>query len=345
MIFDTTVLIGRFQPFHRGHAALLRRALELGNRTVVVLGSAGSAPTVRNPFSAAQRRAFIRAAFPQDGDRLLFHFQRDVWDAKAWSEEVRAGVESLAPGRVAVVGFHKDSTSDYLDLFPGWACVDPGRLDVLDATPLRELILSDALPSEILGRLEGDVPASVLGFLGGWLRGRVRRELVLDVRAIREWAPAAGGMPVSTVDSVVVGKGKVLLYARSGRPGRRLLALPGGVLETGEDSGSAALRWIRNRTGIEVSGDPLRELVFDHPARSQRGRVSTRAFLWSVQGASALPTCRAGAGACRVLWVPLDRIRSLEERFFEDHFHILSMMANTHPASDPESVDRLRSDA
>ena len=39
-MFDTAVLIGRFQPVHSGHLALLHAALAQARQVVVVVGSA-----------------------------------------------------------------------------------------------------------------------------------------------------------------------------------------------------------------------------------------------------------------------------------------------------------------
>ena len=36
---DIAVLVGRFQPFHNAHLALLRRALDVARKVVVVIGS------------------------------------------------------------------------------------------------------------------------------------------------------------------------------------------------------------------------------------------------------------------------------------------------------------------
>src|SRR6185369_8381910 len=46
---DLAVVIGRFQPFHRGHAALLGHALEVAPSVLVVIGSAGAPRLVKNP--------------------------------------------------------------------------------------------------------------------------------------------------------------------------------------------------------------------------------------------------------------------------------------------------------
>ena len=47
--FDMAILIGRFQPFHRGHAALLGKALASAPQVTVVLGSALGARNTKNP--------------------------------------------------------------------------------------------------------------------------------------------------------------------------------------------------------------------------------------------------------------------------------------------------------
>jgi len=324
--FDTAVLIGRFQPFHLGHAALLAQALETAPKVVVVLGSAGSARNVRNPFTASEREAMIRATLGRDcANRVVFVGQRDVWDAVRWSGEVRRSVEAIAPGRVALVGHHKDRSSDYLALFPGWTYLETGRITSLDATPLRERILSDREASDVLSGLESAVPPAVLEFLEVWMESAWRGELALDAQAIREWEPSLGGESICTVDGVVHSQGQILVYARSSRPGRGLLALPGGFAIAGEAADLASRRLIESRTGVWIPGSPVRELLFSHPSRSQRGRVSTRAFLWEPDWDSNPPTF-PGEGSSNSLWIPLDKVAEFESSFFEDHFHILSML-------------------
>ena len=62
MRFDYLVLIGRFQPFHNGHLAVLQHALRLADKVIVLVGSAGQPRTTRNPFNAGERAVMIRAA-------------------------------------------------------------------------------------------------------------------------------------------------------------------------------------------------------------------------------------------------------------------------------------------
>ena len=67
--FDVAVLIGRFQPFHNGHATLLAKALETADKVLVLLGSARAARNAKNPFIWEERAAMIGATL----DLSLIH--------------------------------------------------------------------------------------------------------------------------------------------------------------------------------------------------------------------------------------------------------------------------------
>lgn len=49
------LLIGRFQPFHDGHAQLVSEIIDEVDELVFGIGSAGDSHTVRNPFTAGER--------------------------------------------------------------------------------------------------------------------------------------------------------------------------------------------------------------------------------------------------------------------------------------------------
>ena len=48
------IVLGRFQPFHKGHAILVEAALALGP-TVIAIGSSESEPSPNNPWNASER--------------------------------------------------------------------------------------------------------------------------------------------------------------------------------------------------------------------------------------------------------------------------------------------------
>ncbi|MFC7072047.1 nicotinamide-nucleotide adenylyltransferase [Halovenus rubra] len=49
------LVIGRFQPFHAGHAHLVKEIVNDVDELVFGIGSAGDSHTVRNPFTAGER--------------------------------------------------------------------------------------------------------------------------------------------------------------------------------------------------------------------------------------------------------------------------------------------------
>jgi len=324
--FDVAVLIGRFQPFHNGHAALLDDAFSVGRKVVLVLGSAGCAPSPRNPFSASEREEMIRASLSAERNfRLAVLGQRDVWDTDRWAARVRASVAGIAPGTTALVGHHKDASSSYLDHFPEWELVEIPRRGPLDATPLRERILSELPASTLMETLRGSIPSGALGWLETWARGPRRQDLTQESIAIREYRRSWGSGPFMAACAVVRCGPAVLLVRRAKSPGKGLWELPGGFVRPGQQPEECARRELSERTGIGLDGiRPSLEEVFAHPGRSLRGRIVAHAFLFEPPW-EARPESREAEGL-EAAWVPVAELADLESSLFEDHFHILDRM-------------------
>src|SRR5688572_10116743 len=92
-VHDLAVYVGRFQPFHNGHLALLQRALTLAPQCVVVIGSAHQARTPKNPFTWQERADMIRLALtPEERSRVHFVPMRDYYDIDRWTAAIRHAV-------------------------------------------------------------------------------------------------------------------------------------------------------------------------------------------------------------------------------------------------------------
>lgn len=136
----TAVLIGRFQPFHLGHLALLEHALRAAQQVVVVLGSSHQARSPKNPFFWQEREHLIRACVgAQQQAQLHFVPVRDYYDMLRWVQAVQQGVQALVPAgaSIALLGHDKDESSSYLGHFPSWQAIDLPRQGAIDGTPLR----------------------------------------------------------------------------------------------------------------------------------------------------------------------------------------------------------------
>src|SRR5690606_15950533 len=86
--------------------ALIQHALSLAPHVLVVLGSAYSPPSPKNPWRHTERAAVIASSFP--GQRLTFVPVRDYYDEPRWRSEVMRLVgehlATLHAPRVALVG-------------------------------------------------------------------------------------------------------------------------------------------------------------------------------------------------------------------------------------------------
>ena len=336
--FTGAVCIGRFQGLHHGQLAVIRRALLLAPRVVIVIGSAFQARTPKNPFTWQERVEMIRLALSNDeAERVGFVPVRDYFDGRRWVAAVRQGVRAqlgdLPAGQTVLVGHRKDATSEYLSDFPGWLLDDVGSQGDMHSSTLRDAFFGAAgQPLEpALAALVSQAPPSTLGFLRAWAQLPCYRELAAEWASLRSeralWARAPYPPVFVTVDALIECAGHVLLIVRGRAPGKGLYALPGGFLEQRETVYQSALRELQEETGLHLlPGDIAHALkgvrVFDHPDRSQRGRVITHAHHFDL-GARRLPEVSGSDDALSAAWVPIGELAAMEDRFHDDHFHIL----------------------
>lgn len=77
MVFDSGLIVGRFQTFHKGHQSLVEAGLSMCDRLVILVGSAQESGTERNPFNIATRMSVIREVYP-DKDRVQIYALADM---------------------------------------------------------------------------------------------------------------------------------------------------------------------------------------------------------------------------------------------------------------------------
>jgi nicotinamide-nucleotide adenylyltransferase len=91
-VVTTGLFVGRFQPFHLGHLATVKFALKSVDDLVIVVGSAQKSHEQRNPFTAGERIAMIRAALKADKDvdikRIMTIPVPDVDVHSLWTRQV-----------------------------------------------------------------------------------------------------------------------------------------------------------------------------------------------------------------------------------------------------------------
>jgi bifunctional NMN adenylyltransferase/nudix hydrolase len=333
--FEWAVCIGRFQLFHDAQLALLREALRLAPKVAVLIGSAHQARSPRNPFTFQERLEMIRLALEEDQRaRVQFLPVRDVYDEKRWVRQVQDTMAKLTGSdrtRIVLVGHRKDPTSEYLDVFSGWPLHDAGRQGEIHGKALRAALYTAESLEPALAAMASQVPATTLDFLRSWSQlpflARLKEEWAELAEEHDQWAMAPYPPVFVTVDAVVRIGDEVLLIRRGRAPGKGLLAVPGGFIEQRETAYQSAVRELQEETGFELLPTEMEfalkaTRVFDHPDRSQRGRVITHAFYFDL-GQRLRPEIAGSDDAAEARWVPIADLPSLEEQFHDDHFHIL----------------------
>jgi len=329
--FDYSIFIGRFQPFHNAHLALLRRALELADNTIVIIGSHNQAVNTKNPWTSEERERMIRGSLTDtENKRVKVIYMRDsLYNENIWitslQEKIKTSVSDT--DSVVLVGCDYDKSSYYLRLFPQWEVDLVQNMDEHPrATEVRNAFFS----------FDGDwgshVPASTRSFLSDFkwteICAKLREEFdfLADYKA--KWDSAPFAPTFITTDAVVIKSGHVLVVRRGGKLGKGLIALPGGFLNPYEKIEDGMLRELKEESRIKLPKAHLRSAikanrVFDHPERSLRGRTITHAYLLDL-GSGDLPKVRGGDDADKAWWMPLSEFMTREHEFFEDHWHIIS---------------------
>lgn len=333
---DVTVVIGRFQPFHNGHAMLLAHALQSAPRVVVVLGSSFHARSPKNPFTWQERAAMISGTLAaHDRERVAYVQVRDYYDDRRWARAVRHAVnEKCASGacRIALAGYFKDASSYYLNHFPEWGLVTCDNVPNIDATGIRRVLFEAQDVDVSLNVLAEVMPAAVRQYLQAWSVLPGYPPLVEEHRKLEAYKSAWKAAPYPpifvTVDAIVRTADHVLLVQRGDFPGKGLWALPGGFLDQHERLLAGTIRELHEETRLAVLPSTLAESlvdvkVFDHPDRSLRGRTITHAHYFDLK-ADTLPEVRGDDDAASATWVPVAELKALEEMFHDDHFHILN---------------------
>lgn len=348
MKYDLLVFIGRFQPLHLGHQEVIEKALTLSKRVLVLIGSANTPRTLRNPFTYNERSDLIRMLYPEVITRPL---QDHTYNDPAWMAEVQTHVKNvlmpndkwhpdgLADFKIGLIGCEKDHTSYYLKIFPEWDNENVQFINPLNATSIRQQLYTEKMPERCFEAAIMDL--KVCDFLGEFQKTEEFKKLKVMYDYIHH--PETGTIakygegPFLTADTLVQVGSKILIIRRGKEYGHGLLALPGGFVEKNEKFLNAALRELREEVRLKVpepvlKGSIVNRRVFDDPYRSERGRLVTECFHVRLENERELPKFKGSIDPDEVdeiLWMDISDLR--RQDFFEDHFHIINYMLNSAP--------------
>lgn len=334
------IYIGRFQPFHRGHAKIIRETMQTDgiDSLTILVGSSNKPRSVRNPFSYELRYSMIAKWLLSDPSlaRMDIRIQPlpDYEYAQhKWYTEVR---NHFREDTKYIVGYSKDDSSFYLKEFPELKYIQfnpytPNSVDPLDATSIRnDWYKGDGVSSREL------VCASYEIMVEGPAQELVEEfELFEKEKELFKDYPFPNSLNCCTADPVVICGGHVLLITRKHAPGKNLLALPGGHKDSNETFFQCAIRELKEETGLKVprkviEGSLRGSQLFDAPNRSQNICKPSMAYYFEIalDPDGRLPRVKGMDDALDARWVPLSQIKQSEKwtqsNLFDDHYEIIS---------------------
>lgn len=345
MKYNVIAYIGRFQCSHNGHIATMQAALEQANRLVVVIGSHNTPRDIKNPWTASEREAMIRASLSdEDNARTSFVYAENrLYSNTFWARNVEKLVnEAVAAFKfvnptIAIIGNGKGDkdTSEYVNLFKKWKRIPMGCIKLgdmpLHATKIRELIFTGHA-----GYIRHAVPTGVYEYIRDFMFTEEFSVLKAEYDFAVKYEKLYENVPFNstnfyTADSVVIQSGHVLLIKRKSSPGLGLWALPGGHVNQTETAADASIRELMEETGINLQREVLErcmfaEKIFDHPDRSLRARITkkqgrtvTVAYGYKLDDKRDLPLVKAGDDAMEARWFTFEEVANMRGNLFEDH--------------------------
>ncbi|MPW73214.1 bifunctional nicotinamide-nucleotide adenylyltransferase/Nudix hydroxylase [Moraxella catarrhalis] len=333
--FDYLIFIGRFEPFHQGHHYVITQALAHARQVIVLMGSANSPRTIKNPFRPDERQAMILNSFGKK-NRERIHclgINDATYNDNKWLIEVQNAIVSITANtpneRIGIIGHDKDESSYYLALFPQYKTFMVKNFEYISATPIREAYFGDDSAKKQASFSQ--LTKACVEFLTAFEHTKAYHRLKQEYQHIQAYQAAWQTAPYPpnfiTSDALIVQSGHILLIERGGEYGQGLYALPGGFVDTNEDFYQACLREVHEETNLDISllkNSLITATLFDAPKRSQRARTVTMVYYFELPKQQTLPDVQAGDDANRAFWLPLSELNAVQ--MFEDHYGIICQL-------------------
>lgn len=334
---DLGVLLDTFQPLDDGHVHALQAMARQSRHLLVIILGPDRARTVHAPFTLEQRFEMIDAVAEIDGRDLVATAVPDrPADDPAWAQ----GITDAIGQRLDQLGLSRRNASVGLGCFRGrgqlarlldmpqhWGWLDLGAAPIeIDGAHLR----ADYLRG---GTAYGTrCPDGVREILDWFYGTSAYAGLAKDARAIARLQEQYGTGPFYAADAALMHGDRVLTIGRGNRPNRNARALPGGMIDKGEDALSAALRELDEEVLFEGSftNADLPKLTVRathearHPMRDPRGHWITTAHLLRLPEDIPLPLVRGRSDAVRARFDPVSAIPA--DRWWADHQILLAQL-------------------
>jgi len=288
-LYDTAVVIGRFQPFHKGHYEIILQAALKARKVLVLIGSSNKPRTYKNPWTYDERAQMIKDSFEGSTMKYVVHTAPlidYIYNDRKWMNQVITKIylfnadQKLDNSKTVIVGHDKDSSSWYLKAFPQFHILNCENHQGINATDIRKAWFGPEVRSvkELVTSGSFEVIESTTN---------ETLYLVEEAQVIKKykesWDKAPWPYTLSCVDAVVESPQGFLMVKRAQAPGKGLWALPGGFVDVKETLLQSCIRELQEETGLSKDNLLLQTCrTFDHPDRGDRGRTFTTAFYFKT---------------------------------------------------------------
>lgn len=248
------VFIGRFQPFHNGHMAIIEDAFNVGiKRLRIFIGSANQQRTLRNPFTYQERLEMIvetlrerfssydirctrmKAPFDQDVEMAtvgceelgyinIYPLNDYMYNEAMWTTDVlKSTYAHIHDGdKVILLGYKKDMSSYYLDIFPEFDThfvTEPAESagKIMNATDFRKIFFMAPDEATAINAMEGVMPAPAGRILVSFMRSDTYTDLVEEYKYIYQYKKSwekAPYPPIFVTADALVQQGNRILLIR-----------------------------------------------------------------------------------------------------------------------------------
>lgn len=318
------VFIGRFQPVHEGHMSALAQAASRCSHLIILIGSANSCRSTKNPWTYQERFMMVSTALHKRGvnNFKIFPINDYKYNDAQWISDVRETVEYAKQfteyGHVTLFGYWKEG-NEYLKWFPDWKFQGLEATIHLNATQVREKMFKERnlnLPAEV----------------------RADFQYYMDEAIKFADYPHPETLVFSCGDVVIECQGHVALINRRFTPGKGTWALPGGFRDRKDKTTlDCAIRELFEETGIKVPEKVIRgsivgQKLFDYNDRSAGIPRTTLAVYIRIQPDpdGKLPKLRPQDDAQDAQWFPLNDVLN-KMALYDDHKDIVSTMTRVMP--------------
>lgn len=318
---NTSVLIGRFQPLHAGHRELIRQARSKCDKLLILVGSANSARTIKNPFTYLERETQI--------DEFLFHenisnveiipLNDYKYSDTQWLTDVSNIIlEYAGNGPVSIVGYNKPG-NDYLKWFPQYGFIDVKSPYSVCSTEIREKWFKSGHHDHFAETVYED-----------WNYFKKEKELFSDY-------PFPETLNFNCADTILECAGHVLLIQRARAPGRGTWALPGGFKNANETFIDCAIRELQEETNVRVPEKVLRGSIvstklFDSPNRGNgipRNTFCVHIRI-DVNADGSIPRANGADDAMDCGWYSINEVMN-SMSLYDDHSDIIQTVCGVLP--------------